>query len=742
MRPWNPHGQAFHGEPIVGQTPVRLVVHGSPLTPLQAAWAQAAHARFCMQARLSKVPNPTEIGALPDGSPYRIVVVGNTTTMELRAGGAQGAPGEPALMANGILRDRGRSYPPDPPGYRELKSVGGTSYEITQKFTYRASPDIEYGPNIYKWFMPDATGLMRKYAQFLAGANAWYCAYLYRQDVLPAATDLGTGIVAFGSGTSKRVYFYSYADGVVRAVKADVVPAKTIVKDGRVPAEILNIFGGCPIPPSEQQWATRGYNILHRGDFSAALGWDIDGLSYGYTSSYFGASAGTSFGLPAPAVSDDGKKLYAVARGAVNEADEYRRVRSRPFAVSFSEVESAGVYSLAATVQATHYDGVVNYQPKGDKGYIEGTTKGICAVGLFNSQPTYFEIEALAADNGYEGVEPVEIKVNISGGINKSGVVYSRHRLGEPVATGSFSVSLTYIKTGTFDRRRNVSGYIYGPVGEIWSKEWTASATFRQEFIATDRMVVIGGDGAIEISEPSLQQFVQQDINVSASSSSPQGEYTLYEYNGPYPRTDYGPFPGVSESATGEIVQSGPKWFEKLEWVLSKAAGDGVLGGLSPGHAGAYDEEIRKLAFIEGLLPGYTSPPVSAAGWHRTNEPQIEPGGAIIHAGDSSYSVNTMAILTSFTTDKQLADIKNSDALLSINPVYCVPPKSLPPDVVRPEIEFYAFSHLGTPQIIRRYGAWNYRKGGRDATETNRGALVAGDTDYEHRAQAYFVGKT
>lgn len=703
--------------------------------------AQQTFAKFCMTARLSAVPNPMEQGFLPDGSKYRISTVGNVRIMQVWPVG-EDTPEEAFPMAHGVLRDRGWSYPPDAPGYRELKSVGGFVYEITQKFTYQATPSIVYGPNTYKWFRVDATGLMKKYAQFLAGANAGYCAYLHKKNVPPTATDVGTGIVAFGSGASKRVYFYSYVSGGIRAIRATVVPASAIVKNGDVPAEIIAAFGGCPIPPSEQQWAALGYIILYSGHFSTALGWDLYGFSNGYSPNFYGARAGTAFSLPTLTVSDDGKNLYGVARKARDETDEYKRTKSRPFTVSFSETESGGVYSLAATVQATHYEGVIDYVPKGNKGYIEGVTKGICAVGLFNSHPTYFETEALAVDNGHEGVEPVEIKVNISGGVSKSGLIYSRYQWGEPVSTGSFSVSITYRKTGTFDTRVEVGGYIYGAVGETWSKEWTASATYKQEYLDINRIIIIGSDGAIEISEPTLSRFALQDISVSASSSTPMPDWTVTGYNGPYPPSDYGPFPGVSESATGTIVQSGPKWFETANWVLSKASGDGELGGLSPGYSYSDDEEVRKLAFIDGLLPQYTTPPDSASGQYKNNPPVIAPGAATIYAGDGNYSVNTMAVLTAFTTDAQLTSIKNSAALLTINPIYCVPSKSLPGETIWPEIVFYAFSHLGTSQIICRYKAWNYRKGYQDVHEMNHGALVVGDTEYEHPARAHFVGKT
>jgi hypothetical protein len=80
MRPWNPHGQTFHGEPITGQIPVRVVVRGPEMTPQQSAFLQAAYASFAAGARISIAPNPSAQGYLPDGSQYTIDCVNGVCT--------------------------------------------------------------------------------------------------------------------------------------------------------------------------------------------------------------------------------------------------------------------------------------------------------------------------------------------------------------------------------------------------------------------------------------------------------------------------------------------------------------------------------------------------------------------------------------------------------------------------------------------------------------------------------------
>ena len=79
---WNPLAFGVAGQPVGPQVNV-LRVHGERFSAEQSATAQQAFARFCMTERLSFAPNQTQIGALPCGSTYRIVVVGNTRFMEV-----------------------------------------------------------------------------------------------------------------------------------------------------------------------------------------------------------------------------------------------------------------------------------------------------------------------------------------------------------------------------------------------------------------------------------------------------------------------------------------------------------------------------------------------------------------------------------------------------------------------------------------------------------------------------------
>lgn len=80
MKPWNPYAMTFHGQPITGQTPPKVVVYGPPLTAQQGSFLQYVFALFQSQARLSVVQNPTTRGRFADGTPYTIECSGGSCT--------------------------------------------------------------------------------------------------------------------------------------------------------------------------------------------------------------------------------------------------------------------------------------------------------------------------------------------------------------------------------------------------------------------------------------------------------------------------------------------------------------------------------------------------------------------------------------------------------------------------------------------------------------------------------------
>lgn len=151
---WNPYAFSVTGQPVALAAPPALRVYGGTATAEQLAAAQAAYARFCTHARLSHVPNPTEIGRLSDGSVYRIVVVGNTTIMELRVAPVQaqetGSSGVLILHggAETMLVPSGRFAAPDG-GWKSVTTSGRQYSRELPHFSWHAQTGGDYFVSVY-----------------------------------------------------------------------------------------------------------------------------------------------------------------------------------------------------------------------------------------------------------------------------------------------------------------------------------------------------------------------------------------------------------------------------------------------------------------------------------------------------------------------------------------------------------------------------------------------------------------
>lgn len=82
MSLFNPYAFTPFGQPAAPAVNA-LRVMDVPATGAQMAAAQKVFSSFCAQTRLSKVPNQTAIGRLPDGTQYKIAVVGAQTFMQI-----------------------------------------------------------------------------------------------------------------------------------------------------------------------------------------------------------------------------------------------------------------------------------------------------------------------------------------------------------------------------------------------------------------------------------------------------------------------------------------------------------------------------------------------------------------------------------------------------------------------------------------------------------------------------------
>lgn len=106
MSLFNPYALTPLGEISAFAAPPALRIMGSAATPEQLSAAQAVFAAFCGRSRLSLGANPNAQGQLPDGSPYRIVVVGNSTVMQLWPNGQSAK----ARMSGYLLLPRDKDH--------------------------------------------------------------------------------------------------------------------------------------------------------------------------------------------------------------------------------------------------------------------------------------------------------------------------------------------------------------------------------------------------------------------------------------------------------------------------------------------------------------------------------------------------------------------------------------------------------------------------------------------------------
>ena len=152
---WNPFVLTPTGRPVGPVAPPALRVIEGTATAEQLLIAQQANYRFADLQRGSMVPNPTEAGLLPDGSRYRIVVVGNTTIMELwpAGGGDERRSGIGVILTdldgnalpghtqNGVTPQNYILTPVERPGTRDT----------TGKWRIRKVPNFEGGKAVFQF---------------------------------------------------------------------------------------------------------------------------------------------------------------------------------------------------------------------------------------------------------------------------------------------------------------------------------------------------------------------------------------------------------------------------------------------------------------------------------------------------------------------------------------------------------------------------------------------------------------
>lgn len=344
MKPWNPYAMTFHGQPITGQTPPKLVVHGPPLTAQQGAMLQTAYNAFVGAARVSIVPNPTRQGRLLDGSPYTIECSQGVCTCTVWPVGA-GGDDRNSGTANGLLRRVGGVGGDGKVRLHEFRE-NGKSYIDTYAFTAKVNGVEQLSQLMLDAFSPLAlSGPAAILCQFGRGASKAYTEALSTRSDATHSRSVGLGVVVLPittDGTTKKaVFFYRVQDGRLVAVRGEVLSGSAL--KAKIPDKIMGIFGGAPLPPSEQQWSM-ATTVLNTAMFSQAAG--IDNSTAGF---------GGDGHFPVMASTGGGAEAHFVWRGF--EHVPYGTLYySAALKVSFSTESGFLVGALSTTVGRGIYD--------------------------------------------------------------------------------------------------------------------------------------------------------------------------------------------------------------------------------------------------------------------------------------------------------------------------------------------------------------------------------------------------
>ena len=744
----NPYAFTPFGQPAT-PTVSALRAIGAPANAAQLSAAQAVFSSFCTQTRLSAAPNQTAIGRLPDGTQYNIAVAGAMTTMTLWPAGASHPYHVGELMANGVLRGWGLV-----PGasqkdakYKELKESGEGAYRDTKKLIYRAPPPavLTYGPRFSWFFAADYTGLLGKFMQFVRGASAGYISYFMNKSLDLASVYVGDGMVVFGTGDERRVYFYKVdPQGAVEAIAAEVVPVKQIVADGKIPEEILSLFGGCPLPPTARDWGGGSRVLISTEELDGVVGFRRTSYSVGWTyNPLLGAQGGTSFSVPAVSTSDDGKEAYFVP-GIYDPADEYKRFWVRATKIVFSEGREGDSYFVSASASAVAEKGVKSYIQRSSLDHPPETIGAVVAVAHFFGKPTFFETESVryTYDNGQSVL--VEMFLNIRGGINKRLRVHDMRDYGKRTSSGSFSASYAYTKVGQETTYEGNGDYY---VESLWEAVLNVSAKHSANVVGTTRGVVTGSGGVIQISEASVAGGPVSEWDVTGTATGGVGRVLTYSYVKGWGGQSFDDLdPSVYEyNTTGTAVARAfhrpPPGYESYEWDISTDRPDSYNAThLTPGD-GRVGDGYGVLGVIDAMLPQYMRW-TSTGGTVTTNEIVVKYDGTTVYAGHTSYAIDALAVHEEFSGPAKHRDLMDGRALLVLDPLFAVTTSGFLQGGVSPTVS-YLFSRLGAANVILRFGAYNYQLGKKDHRELNYGPLVTSSVDRTYPPiPTAFVGET
>ena len=747
-RIWNHYTFTPLGNPIVGEAPpVLRVMGGMQATAQQLSYAQQRFTQFVMQARLSTVPNPTEAGRLPDGTQYRIVKVGPQSTMEIWPAGAL----PDIAIANGLLRRI------------EGRTVGGKlllhefrenrkSYIDTYAFTAKVNGVEQLSQRMWDAFSPlNLSGPAAILCQFGRGASKAYTqAFSTRSDATHSRS-VGLGVVVLPittDGTTKKaVFFYRVRDVRLVAVRGEVLSRSAL--KAKIPDEIMGIFGGAPLPPSEQQWSM-ATTVLNTAMFSQAAGIDHSTAGFGGQGQF-----------PTIASTGDGAEAHFVWRGGEGVPHGtlyYSAVLKVSFSAEsgilggeLSTVVGRGIYGASITKAGIPDPGVVWSAPL----YV---THVAGALTIFTRK---HEFDRYDRGNG-TGYEKFVQKITESwgSGSDKSVITYQvdEHESFSGSQTGARTLAKDGERTNVYVGDDDVT-YTYKYERYRVTEQGSGSITYKTKKLeGLGEIRTYNREGVFQVFRGERSEHT---VSVSASLSSSflytelGAEWILVQvistyHNGYTVDTGYSPkdtdafFVDYSDTAAPATAENLFKYMGSYQW-----GSNHLDNGLFLNHIG-----FRP--------PDMTLPPVTRAavilGFVVLNEDStgsytydVNPTvGKVLSSDMHMYgitrSIPAMAILEKFEDAERIETIKKSPRFGFDNPISFI--NQLHVAIQASGIrEYFSLSQLGGRQALYTVSS-TATKGGRYAEryDMSWGSLVDNEYDREYpnlsavASQTFFVG--
>lgn len=738
MRPWNPYAQTFHGESIVGQIPVRVVVHGPPMTGPQMAMLQAAYASFQAGARLSVVRNPSAQGILPDGSRYTIDCVNGACSCVVWTVGG----GTVGYMVGGVLRMVGGEAMPDGGfGYKELKENLGTGndpakYRTTRKLSRGGVPVV--GNAVWNTFDGgDLSGPAAKLAQFGRGACVAYTDYYERKGLNSALErSLGRGVVVFPDGGTKRAFCYGVPEGAstTNIIEMQIAPLSDF-PGLKLPAEIKALFGGVPIPPTAAQWAS-----------------SVPLYSPAEIASLAGKASSSMVGLlqmfPSYASTGEGAMVHFIANFF-----EYVVGREHPS----SSVTSTALFrldlylrpdgtvgknlSVVVGVGITSMNTTQADLPLGTHVGPIGVTHvgGVLTTFTQTMQVREFAVSAPSVEVGpvYEK-KHVRTTVAWSGGATGSVVSYfvREYTSVSGETTGNFTISVTG-ETIEDDLPDGSQRTAYA----LWTATGSGSATWSHVVKGESNLGAVyafGEEGAFLVYRTKFEGYVQTGFS---------GAWNLpaTTIRGPAIRTY---FEGVWTALPADPPPPPSNWASTVVWYEDEAI---CIDGTPWEGAYAYSfDESGGVVWTPPTLVGWAAPTVTLAEVASTPW-TLQYQGDTLHVGAKTIAVPGLQVLDDFETPEWVAATIDPNTATPVSaplargsPLAWIRGAPTSTDVLprMPPTEL-AISCLGGHQAIFSIYEHSRRLGAMKSYSVTKGSLVETETDRNYSAEygTRFIGE-